>query len=272
MTPPLIAFVGGGNMAESLIGGLLARGHPAERLRVADPAAERRERLAARGVPVQADNEPVLPGADWVVLAVKPQVVPAVARQIAPRLESHTALVSIAAGVPTAAFARWFGPRRALVRAMPNTPALVGEGATALFANDAVTPAQRDQAEALFAAVGATCWVEEEAHLDAVTALSGSGPAYFFLLVEVLAQAGADLGLPAAVARQLAAQTLQGSAALLKREGVEPAELRRRVTSPGGTTERALAVLAEEGFAALVGRAVAAARERARELAGEIEP
>ncbi len=264
-----IAFIGGGNLAASLAGGLIADGYPAAAIRVADPDPDRRERLAARwAVQVHEDNAAAARGADVVVLAVKPQVVPVVARELGPLARAQGSLVvSVAAGVRTRDLARWLGFEAPLVRAMPNTPALVQSGASGLYATPGTSEAERERAESLLRAVGITVWVEDEDLMDAVTAVSGSGPAYFFLLMEALAEAGERLGLEAGQARLLALETAFGAAKMALEASEPPAALRARVTSPGGTTERALGVLEEGGFRELVSRAVAAARERARELA-----
>ena len=264
-----IAFIGGGNLAASLAGGLIADGYPAAAIRVADPDPDRRERLAARwAVQVHEDNAAAARGAAVLVLAVKPQVVPAVARELGPLARAQGSLVvSVAAGVRTRDLARWLGFEAPLVRAMPNTPALVQSGASGLYATPGTSEAERERAESLLRAVGITVWVEDEDLMDAVTAVSGSGPAYFFLLMEALAEAGERLGLEAGQARLLALETAFGAAKMALEASEPPAALRARVTSPGGTTERALGVLEEGGFRELVSRAVAAARERARELA-----
>ncbi len=268
-----IGFIGGGNMARSLVGGLIAGGLDATRLQVAEPDAARRAELDERfGVTTSDDNGAVASAVDVLVLAVKPQVLHAVVTRLAPVLGPRPPLlISIAAGVRAESIARWLGRPLALVRAMPNTPALVRSGATALFANPEVSASQRSRAESIMRAVGQTLWIDDEALMDAVTALSGSGPAYFFLFMEALEQAAIDLGLEPGAARLLTLETAQGAArmALSSEEG--PAQLRERVTSPGGTTEAALGVFAEGGFAALIGRALAAARDRSDELAVQLD-
>ncbi len=268
-----IGFIGGGNMARSLVGGLIAGGLDATRLQVAEPDAARRAELDERfGVTTSDDNGAVASAVDVLVLAVKPQVLHAVVTRLAPVLGPRPPLlISIAAGVRAESIARWLGRPLALVRAMPNTPALVRSGATALFANPEVSANQRSRAESIMRAVGQTLWIDDEALMDAVTALSGSGPAYFFLFMEALEQAAIDLGLEPGAARLLTLETAQGAArmALSSEEG--PAQLRERVTSPGGTTEAALGVFAEGGFAALIARALAAARDRSDELAVQLD-
>ena len=263
-----IAFVGGGNMARSLVGGLVARGTPAARIRVAEPVDALRDGLARGfGVPTFADNAEAVAGAGTWVLAVKPQVMRAVCVALAPLAQAQRPLVvSIAAGITSAQLARWLGGDVAVVRTMPNTPALLGAGVTGLHANAAVDARGRAAAEALLSAAGRTVWIDDEARMDAVTALSGSGPAYVFLLAEAMQAAGEAEGLPADAARVLALQTILGAARMLT-EGDEPAaELRRRVTSPGGTTQAAIDAFEAGGFRALVARAIRAATERGRQL------
>lgn len=267
-----IAFLGGGNMARSLIGGLIANGIDPDRLRVADPLAEAREALAASfAVHTSEENSQALIGADVVVLAIKPQVVRQVAEQIAEAVgQSRPLVISIVAGIRSPDIDRWLGGGNAIVRCMPNTPALVRSGMTGLFANPVVSKTQRDTAESILRAVGSTLWVDEEAALDAVTAVSGSGPAYFFLFTEALEAAARELGLEAEAARLLSLQTAFGAAKLALESSEAVGELRRRVTSPGGTTERAVAELESGDLKGLVQRAVRAAEQRARELADEL--
>lgn len=266
-----LAFVGAGNMARSLIGGLLADGHPPQQLVACDPAPEARAWLAERGVTAVADAA-ALPPAEAYVLAVKPQHLPAVARRLGALLEARRALVlSIAAGVRLASLARWLSGPQDLVRAMPNTPALVQAGISALYAAPTVAREQRELAESIMRAAGDVVWVDHEAALDAVTAVSGSGPAYVFLLMEALAQGGRALGLPAAVAERLALQTVFGAAKLALETEQPPGRLREQVTSPGGTTESALAVLREGGLVELFARALTAARDRAVELGEQLD-
>ncbi len=273
MEPTDIAFIGGGNMARSLIGGLLANGWPAARIHVAEPAAAQHALLHQLdpGLQVGTDNRRAAAAAEVVVFAVKPQVLPAVARELAAVVRERQPLcLSIAAGVRTTDLARWLGGEAAIVRCMPNTPALVQSGATGLYATARVSEAQRARAESLLRAVGLTVWVAEEALLDVVTALSGSGPAYLFLLIEAMQQAAEGQGLPAETARVLALQTALGAARLALESSEPVAELRRRVTSPGGTTEAALAVFEAGDLRGLVARAMQAARDRAGELADEL--
>lgn len=268
-----IGFIGGGNMARSLVGGLIAGEVDPRRIDVADPSHEKRRELAERfGVTTTEDNQAVAGAVDVLVLAVKPQVMREVVTAIAPGLpEPAPLLVSIAAGIRAASLARWLGRPLPLVRAMPNTPALVRSGATALYANPEVSAEQRDRAESVMRAVGQTLWIEDEALMDAVTAVSGSGPAYFFLFMEALEQAAVDLGLDPEAAHLLTLETAQGAARMALSSDEGPGALRERVTSPGGTTEAALEAFAEGGFNALVLRAVKAARDRADALADELD-
>jgi len=264
------AFIGGGNMARALVRGLLEAG--TQGVVVSDPSAEARSSLEALGARVVESNAEAILGATLVVLAVKPQqlrgVLEPLARDLAP---ARPLLVSVAAGVPRAAITRFSGGHCPVVRCMPNTPALIGAGITALSAGPEVIEAERARAQALMGTVGATFWVDDEAQLDVVTAISGSGPAYFFLFMEALAAAGAAMGLEPALATRLALGTGLGAARLAAAPGApDLATLRRQVTSPGGTTERALAVLAAGDLGGLVHRAAEAARARAAELGAEL--
>jgi pyrroline-5-carboxylate reductase len=271
MTDSRLAFIGGGNMTRSLVGGLIADGWDPGRIRVADPDPQQTDRLAQRfSVTTTQDNHSALEQADAVVLAVKPQVIKAVAGELAAAIDAQRALViSIAAGIRATALRGWLGMDTAIVRTMPNTPALVQSGATALYANPAVSEEQRNLAESVLRAVGLTLWIDNEDLMDAVTALSGSGPAYFFLFMEALQDAGTDLGLPVETARLLTLQTAFGAAKMALESTEDAATLRQRVTSPGGTTERALDYLKQHGFEETVLGALRAAAERSRALAAE---
>jgi pyrroline-5-carboxylate reductase len=263
-----IAFIGGGNMARSLVGGLLARGWGASRIHVADPSLPTRESMAADfSVPVHAVNlEAASRAAVWV-LAVKPQMMHSVASSLCELAQrQHPLVVSIAAGITSVQLERWLGGGIAVVRAMPNTPSLLGAGATGLYANARVSPAQRALVEELLAAGGITRWVEDEALMDTVTALSGSGPAYIFLLAEAMQAAAEGQGLPPEAARQLTLQTIHGAARMLLESGEDAATLRQRVTSPDGTTQAALESFEAMGFRDVVARAIAAATRRGGEL------
>ncbi|MCF7200987.1 pyrroline-5-carboxylate reductase [Pseudomonas oligotrophica] len=275
MSNPRIAFIGAGNMAASLIGGLIGQGIAAESIRASDPGAEQRARLAAEhGIEVFADNAQALVGAEVVVLAVKPQVMQAVCRELAAHLAPDALVVSIAAGISCASLQAWLGATtdapRAIVRCMPNTPALLRQGVSGLYANAAVSAIQKQQAGQLLGAVGLALWLDEESLIDAVTAVSGSGPAYFFLLMEAMTAAGERLGLPRETAAQLASHTALGAARMACESEVEPSELRRRVTSPNGTTEAAIKTFQAGGFEQLVQQAVDAAARRSAELAEQL--
>jgi pyrroline-5-carboxylate reductase len=268
MNEPTIAFVGGGNMATSLIAGLIADGYPPAALCVAEPDGARREALSARfGVRTCAANRDLLAGAATLVLCVKPQQAPGVCREIGDlALAERPLIVSVMAGVTESAIQGWMGGDLPVVRAMPNTPAMVQTGAIGLHASPQVSEEGRNRAETVLRAAGLTRWVTEESQIDAVTALSGSGPAYFFLLMEAMEQSGIELGLDGETARLLTIQTALGAARMAVESAATPERLRQQVTSPGGTTERAIAVLEGAGLRALVGRALLAARDRAAEI------
>ncbi|MBJ6978662.1 pyrroline-5-carboxylate reductase [Luteimonas sp. MC1895] len=263
-----IAFIGGGNMARSLIGGMVGRGADPARIHVAEPVEALREALVRDfGVEAHAGAGDAVAGAGTWVFAVKPQVMRTVCEGLAGHARGvHPLAVSIAAGITSAQLSAWLGGSAAVVRSMPNTPALLGAGVTGLYANAAVDAAGRARAEALLSAAGATVWIADEALMDAVTAVSGSGPAYAFLLAEAMEDAARAQGLPADAARTLVLQTLLGAARMLTESGEAPAELRRRVTSPGGTTQAAIEAFEAGGLRRLVADAVAAATVRGREL------
>lgn len=260
-----LGFIGGGNMAAALIGGLLRQGFRADAIRVAETVPERRAWLAAEfAVAVEESAIEVL-AADVIVLAVKPQQMSALLRGLPPPKPGQLVL-SIAAGVRARDIARWLGGHAAVVRAMPNTPALVGAGITGLFALPEVGAGQKAWADQVLSAVGAVVWVTDETQIDAVTAISGSGPAYVFYFIEALEEAGIDLGLPADTARTLTLHTFFGAAALAIKHASPPAELRAKVTSKGGTTERGILALEESGVKAAIVRAAHAAAERAFDM------
>lgn len=267
-----IAFVGAGNMATSIIGGLIEQGMPAGNLRASDPFPDSLERLQqAAAIRTSLNNSDIVAGADVVILAVKPQVMAEVTRDIRPAVSTTSAVViSIAAGITISSLQAGLGDTTAIVRCMPNTPALLRAGATALYANDSTSEQQRDDARDILAAVGSVCWVDEEEKLDVVTALSGSGPAYFFLFTEAMANAGVSLGLDEATSRDLAVQTGLGAARMAAEGDVDLAELRRRVTSPGGTTERAIQTFETADLRGIVEAAMQSALDRAREMAREM--
>lgn len=261
-----IAFLGGGNMAAALVGGLLAKGFATAQLTVVETDAGKRAALAANyGVHCCATIDAVVGATDLWVLAVKPQDLRAALAPLARALREQL-VVSVAAGARLADVSRWLGGHRKLVRAMPNTPALIGAGISVLCALPDVPPEERGRAETVLAAVGSVVWVDEERHLDPVTALSGSGPAYVFWFIEQLAACGEALGLPRETAARLALETVLGAARLAAQSEHTPAELRARVTSKGGTTEAALRVFDEERLAERLRRALEAASRRGAEL------
>ncbi|CAD0342352.1 pyrroline-5-carboxylate reductase [Xanthomonas hortorum] len=264
----ITAFVGGGNMARSLIAGLIRQGVPATSIRVAEPIAELREALSRDfGVHAVEAARTAVDGASIWVLAVKPQVLPSVCAQLAELAQAQQPLLlSIAAGITATQLQRWSGGDVAVVRAMPNTPALLGAGVTGLYATARVSDAQRVQATRLLDSAGVTVWIDDEAQMDAVTAVSGSGPAYVFLLAEAMEAAAQAQGLPADTARTLVLQTVLGAARMLTESGEAPEQLRHRVTSPNGTTQAAIEAFQAGGFEALTASAIAAATERGRSL------
>lgn len=263
-----IAFIGGGNMASAILGGLLKQGLPAAQVDVVEPWADARERLAREfGVQAQAQASPALARAGLVVWAVKPQTFRDAAAAVAPHAPGALHL-SVAAGIRSDSIAGWLGTER-IVRSMPNTPALVGRGMTALFARERVSADDRRLVEQVLAPTGATLWVDAETQLDAVTALSGSGPAYVFYFIEAMARAGAEMGLPADKALQLAIGTFSGAAELARASDEPPQVLRERVTSKGGTTYAALTSMQESGVAQRFVDAMHAACRRAAELGDE---
>lgn len=270
MSNTRIAFIGAGNMAASLIGGLRAKGLQASQIRASDPGEETRQRVSAEhGIETFADNAQAIDGVDVIVLAVKPQAMKAVCEAIRPSLKPQQLVVSIAAGITCASMTAWLG-KQPIVRCMPNTPALLRQGVSGLYATSEVTAEQRQQAEELLSAVGIALWLNEEQQLDAVTAVSGSGPAYFFLLIEAMTAAGVKLGLPKEIAEQLTLKTALGAAHMAVSSDVDAAELRRRVTSPNGTTEAAIKSFQADGFEALVEKALGAAAHRSAEMAEQL--
>lgn len=272
MAEPIISFIGAGNMASSIIGGLVAKGFKRKSIIASDPSEQQLQQLqqALPVVKTTTDNLQAAAKADILVLAVKPQAMQVVARELAPALTHRPLIISIAAGINCDSLANWLGADLPIVRVMPNTPSLVECGASGLFANPVVDDNQRRQAEQLMRAVGIALWVNDEAELDAVTAVSGSGPAYFFLVMEAMQAAGEALGLSPTVARQLTLQTALGAAQMAVGSDVEPAELRRQVTSPGGTTEQAIASFEQDQLREVFARALTAARDRSISLSEEL--
>jgi len=266
---PRIVFVGGGNMASALIGGLIARGASPTSLQAIDPSASQREALAARfGIATHAASGDPVAQADVLVLAVKPQQMHEAVDALAPQIATQL-IISVAAGVRATDLSRWLGGYPRIVRTMPNTPALIGLGATGLAMLAGGSSADRTLAESIMQAVGQTVWVDDESMLDAVTALSGSGPAYVFRFIESMIAAGTGLGLSPEQSRQLALQTVSGAAQLASASTEPVAVLRERVTSKGGTTAAALAVFEARGIDAVVAQAMSAARDRSAELGDE---
>ena len=267
-TLPVIAFIGGGNMASAIIGGLIHQGLPASQIEVVEPWAEAREALRKHyGIEAQAEAGAALQRAGIVVWAVKPQTF----KDAAAQAKAHTQAalhLSVAAGIRSDSIAQWLGSER-VVRTMPNTPALVGKGMSALYARPAVTAAERQSVEAIMASTGEFLWVESEKQLDAVTALSGSGPAYVFYFLEAMTRAGVGMGLSEQQAHQLAVGTFVGASELARRSDEPPAVLRQRVTSKGGTTYAALQSMEADGVGAAFERAMQAACQRADELGNE---
>jgi pyrroline-5-carboxylate reductase len=273
MTPT--TFIGGGNMASALVGGMLARGAGPEAIRIVEPLAAQRDKLAVRfpGVALHAGSTAAaLGGTGLVVFAVKPQQMLEAASAVAVELRKapHTGVLSIAAGIRIGDLSRWLGGHARLVRAMPNTPALVGRGISGVFAAADADAELRARCAAVLEAGGPVIWVDNEAMLDAVTGVSGSGPAYVFYFLEALEAAARELGFSAADARSLAYATFDGAIALAKASTEEPATLRAQVTSKGGTTERAIALMEADAVKAKIVAAVRAAAARARELGDEL--
>ncbi len=264
-----IAFIGAGNMATALIKGLIAKGYPCANIWASDPNIAQLENLKKdTNINVSPENTVGIQQADVVVLAVKPQLIKEVLRPLQTAFNSKAVLlISIAAGISIQSLESLSSNSQAIVRCMPNTPALVEAGASALYANANCSDDQRQQAQTILSAVGETCWLQDESDIDTVTALSGSGPAYFFLFIEALQAAAIEQGLNPDIANKLALQTAFGAAKLALSGDGDVAELRRKVTSPGGTTEAALAQFEKDDFSNIIARAVAKAKARSEELA-----
>ena len=264
-----ISFIGAGNMASAIIEGLIENGVDAASIIASDPSAEKLESMQARlGIGVTTDNSVAVSSADIVVLAVKPQVLAQVIDPLKAQFEANLpVVVSIAAGIEMQSLQAWLGESVPIVRCMPNTPAQVLEGASGLYANALVSDAQKQVIEELFAAVGYATWVDSESLIHAVTAVSGSGPAYFFLMISEMAKAGEALGLEADAAKRLAAQTALGAARMVLDSELPAEQLKLNVMSPGGTTERAIHVFESEGLPELVSKAMNACADRSKEMA-----
>ena len=266
-----IGFIGGGNMASSLMSGLCASGHAPSQIWVSDINQDTLQTLSSTlNVNISVSNAAVINEVDVIVLAVKPQVLRTVVQDFAPLLQQKKVLVvSIAAGISQTSLQQWLGDNIAIVRCMPNTPALVLTGATALHANNNVDEQQRDLAENILRAVGISLWVEQESELDTVTAVSGSGPAYYFLLMEAMKTAAVEMGLTRETARLLIQQTALGAAKIALESEDSPQQLRQRVTSPNGTTQHAIETFEQGNFSQLVSKALAAAKNRSIEMSKE---
>lgn len=264
-----IGFIGAGNMARSLIGGLISSGVKSSQLFATDQNEATCKALSDDlSIQTFTDNQKLVDQCDVIVFAVKPQVLKQVATSL--KAKESALYLSIAAGIPSESLNKWLGSQKAVVRSMPNTPSLVLSGASGLFANSKVSDEQKEIAESILRAVGLTVWVENETQLDAVTALSGSGPAYFFMVMEAMEKAGKELGLTPETARLLAIQTGFGATKLALEVDDSPEELRKKVTSPGGTTEQAIKVFEQQGLIDMFANAMKAARNRAEELAKEL--
>ena len=271
-TSPTISFIGAGNMASAIIGGMLENGYDAANIWVSAPDDGHLQSIRKQfGVSVTTDNRYCAEQADMVVLAVKPQVMKDVCADIAPMVQNTRPLmVSIAAGLEATTLDEWLGGGLPLVRVMPNTPSLVGKGAAGLYANAQVKDKQKAMVESVFTSIGSALWVDEEPLLHAVTALSGSGPAYFFLMLEALEEAATEAGIPAKTARELAIQTMAGAAEMAGRSEHDPGQLKRNVMSPGGTTEQAIHTFEDGGLRDLVKKAYSAAFNRSGEMSKEL--
>ena len=262
-----IGFIGGGNMAQAITTGLLNSGRSSSDILVSDPNPSCRNALGAMGVSCSEQSGPVIAQADLIVLAVKPQIMDTVLAELSPSLQATQIIISIAAGITIGSIRQQLdNAPNTIVRVMPNTPALIGQGISALASDLPLDGKTKNAVQEIFNACGKTLWVGSEYMMDAVTAVSGSGPAYFFLMIENLINTGIRLGLAPEVARELVVHTAKGAAGMVEASNVGPDELRQRVTSPGGTTEAALGVFDDGDFADLVDRALVAARDRAGEL------
>lgn len=265
---PTIAFVGAGNMASSIIGGLIKSGFPSSRVSASDPNQNNLDKLSTQfAITTSADNAVVVSAADVIVLAVKPQLMQVVCEALRPSLLPNCLAVSIAAGITCANIEQWLGEDQALVRCMPNTPAQVSLGASGLFANAKVSEAQKQQTETIISAVGITRWVDTEDLIDTVTAISGSSPAYFFLFIEAMIDAAVAQGMDKQCATDLAIQSALGAAKLAQTSSDDIVELRKKVTSPKGTTERAIQTFEDQDIRGTVASAMNACVQRAKELA-----
>lgn len=271
MTIKNIAIIGAGNMGMCLLGGLIATGYPTDKLKVAEPSLEKINYLKQQfnnNIHFTTNNSEAIETADIIIFAVKPLILPTILRELANTIQNnHSLVISVAAGVTVKAIQDCLGEKTAIIRTMPNTPALIRCGITALFANTAVTAAQKNAAESILRAIGSIVWIENESLMSVITALSGSGPAYFFLIIEALQQAGEKLGLTPEVARLLTLETAYGATRMALESDKNVVELRKQVTSPGGTTEQAIRVLEEANIRDIFTHAIEAANHRSHELA-----
>jgi pyrroline-5-carboxylate reductase len=269
---PKIAFIGGGNMAKSLIGGLINKGFSSRYICVSDPVKENLDQLNRKfGIATALDNSIAAKDVDLMVLCVKPQILESVCKELQASLNQTPPVISIVAGIPLSLLMDWLGEDTPIIRCMPNTPALVQSGAAGMFANQKVDKKLRNLAEEIFNAVGLCCWLEKEEDIDLVTAVSGSGPAYFFLFMEAMEKVAIDLGLDQEISRKLVIQTVSGAAKMAVESDMNPTELRTCVTSPGGTTEKAVNAFLEGNIIGLFNKAMSKALERATEMAKEAE-
>ncbi|MAJ80762.1 MAG: pyrroline-5-carboxylate reductase [Porticoccaceae bacterium] len=265
-----IAFIGGGNMAFALINGLISNGYPSTEILVSDPSQAAKNSLTKQHqIEFMSDNKSAVRYADIVILAVKPQILREVVLELSSVIQVQTVVVSIAAGVPISALQKWFGKSVPIVRSMPNTPSRLMVGATGMYANRHVTIEKCSIVERIFSTVGYTCWLQNEKDIDSVTAVSGSSPAYFFLIFEIMQRVAEDFGLSPSVAKNLILQTAKGSVEMALNSHSEVGELRSQVTSPGGTTEQAIATLRAGNLDLLIFKAMKAALERAQKLSEE---
>ncbi|MBT5411739.1 MAG: pyrroline-5-carboxylate reductase [Cellvibrionales bacterium] len=272
MDKPRLAFIGGGNMAKSLIGGLIDKGFSSRCISVSDPVEKNLDQLNRKfGIATTSDNSIAAKDVDLIVLCVKPQILESVCRELQASLNQTPPAISIAAGIPLSLLMDWLGEDTPIIRCMPNTPALVQSGAAGMFANQKVDKKLRNLAEEIFDAVGLCCWLEKEEDIDLVTAVSGSGPAYFFLFMEAMEKVAIDLGLDQEISRKLIIQTVLGAAKMAAESDMNPSELRSCVTSPGGTTEKAVNAFLEGDIMGLFNKAMNKALERATEMAKEAE-
>ena len=272
MNKPKIAFIGGGNMAKSLIGGLINKGFSSRYICVSDPVKENLDQLNRKfGIATALDNSIAAKDVDLMVLCVKPQILESVCKELQASLNQTPPVISIVAGIPLSLLMDWLGEDTPIIRCMPNTPALVQSGAAGMFANQKVDKKLRNLAEEIFNAVGLCCWLKKEEDIDLVTAVSGSGPAYFFLFMEAMEKVAIDLGLDQEISRKLVIQTVSGAAKMAVESDMNPTELRTCVTSPGGTTEKAVNAFLEGNIIGLFNKAMSKALERATEMAKESE-